>query len=363
MNTRFASFALTAALAAPAVAQGLGAVYTLDNDTQDNRIAVTLRLPNGNLLPFASFATGGTGTGGGLGSQGAIAASPNGDVLLAVNPGSDEVALFRSFFFGLFLLRQDVESTGGDRPTSVAMHRRLVYVLNAGSDTVRGFRRNGGNLVPIPGATYGLSGPGVAAAQVGFSPDGDFLVVTERATDTIGVFPVLPNGTLGAGVFQPSAGATPFGFLFRDDGTLVVSEAAGGAPGASVVSSYRIQPNGALQVISAAVPTNQSAACWIAIPRNGDFAYATNTGDGTLTGYGLDANGALTPLDANGITGDLGAGAAPLDAEFSPNGRFLYVLDSGNDRIRAFWRQNDGSLIALATSVAQPNGTAGLLVR
>ncbi|MEO6595048.1 MAG: beta-propeller fold lactonase family protein, partial [Planctomycetota bacterium] len=165
------------------------------------------------------------------------------------------------------------------------------------------------------------------------------------------------------GHFQPSAGTTPFGFVFRDDGTLVVSEAAGGAAGASVASSYQIQPNGTLTTITSAAPTNQSAACWIAIPRNGHFAYTTNTGSGTITGYSINPAGALSILDPSGITGDLGAAAAPLDFDFTPNGRFLYVLDSTADRIETFRRHNDGSLVRLSASVGLENGAAGLIVR
>ena len=343
-------------------AQGFGAIYTLDNDASDNSVQVTLRLPNGSLYPFASFATAGSGTGAGLGSQGALAASNDGHVLLAVNPGSNEVTLFR-VLFGVFLWRQDVEDTGGVRPTSVAMHDQFVYVLNADSDSVRGFRRQGGNLVPIPGAVYPLSGNGVAAAQVGFSPDGHFLVVTERATDTIDVFRVLPNGRLGAGAFQSSAGPTPFGFQFRHDGALVVSEAAGGAAGASTVSTYRIHPNGMLETLTAAAPTGQSAACWIALAPSSPFAYTTNTGSGTLSGFGLDATGHAMLLDPSGVSGDLGPDARPIDAAFTPDGHFVYVLDAANDRIRALLRRPNGSLETLATSADTPDGSAGMIVR
>lgn len=160
-----------------------------------------------------------------------------------------------------------------------------------------------------------------------------------------------------------AAAPTPFGFSFRDDGLLVVSEAVGGDPDASVTSSYRIQANGTLQVVSAAVPTTETAACWVAIPKDGDFAYVTNTGSGTITGYAASASGQLTRLAADGITGDLGATARPIDFEFDPNGRFLFVLDSANDRLRGFRRRSDGSLDPLATSLAMPDGTAGLLVR
>jgi 6-phosphogluconolactonase (cycloisomerase 2 family) len=333
----------------------------MTNDPTGNAVQVTLRLPNGNLLPLGSTPTGGAGTGMGLGSQGALAITENGNHLVAVNPGSDEVSLFR-VWFNVLLVRTDVAPTGS-RPTSVAVHGNLVYVLNAGGDSVTGYRRQGGQLQPIAGATYQLSQTGAAAAQVGFSPDGSHLVVTERATNTIAVFRVLGNGRLGAVRFEPSAGATPFGFLFREDGVLVVSEAVGGAADASVTSSYRIHQNGSLQVLSAAVPTTESAACWIAIPRNGRFAYTTNTGSGTISGYSLDDAGQLALLDANGVTGDLGAAARPLDFDFDPQGRFLFVLDSAGDRLRVFRRLPDGGLELQATQLPLPDGSAGLLAR
>jgi 6-phosphogluconolactonase (cycloisomerase 2 family) len=351
-----------ALLAVSASAQHFGTVFSLDNDPTDNRVHVMFRGPTGNLIPVGSHSTGGTGTGSGLGSQGALATNKSGRTLLAVNPGSNEVSLFR-VIAGIYPVLLDREPSGGMRPTSVAVHGRLVYVLNADSDSITGFRRRGPRLIPIAGATYPLSGASVAAAQVGCSPDGSHLVVTERATDTIAVFPVKPNGRLGNAQFVPSAGPTPFGFLFRDDGTLVVSEAAGGAAGASVVSSYYIDGNGGLQVVTGAAATNQAAACWIAIPKNGDFAYTTNTADGTLSGFSLDATGNLALLDPSGVTGNLGAAARPIDFDFTGNGRFLYVLDSAGDEIRGFYRKPDGSLLPLSVQVPLADGHAGLLAR
>jgi 6-phosphogluconolactonase len=358
---RIGSLLLSLSLTSVAAAQGFGAVYTLTNETAGNAVQVTLRLPNGGLLPFASFDTTGTGTGGGLGSQGALALSQNRQFLFAVDPGSDQVTMFR-VLFGIFLLRLDTCATG-DRPTSVAVHGNLVYAMNAGDDTVRGFRRVGNQLQAIAGANYPLSQAAAAGAQVGFSPDGDHLVVTERATNRIDVFAVNGNGTLGTVRYNMSAGATPFGFLFRDDGTLVVSEAVGGMPDASVTSSYRIQNDGTLQTISGAVPTMETAACWVAIPAQGNFAYVTNTASGTISGYGLNGMGQLMPLNASGITGDLGSTARPIDFEFAPCGRYLFVLDSGNDRIRTFFRRLDGGLELQASSVNVVDGTAGLIVR
>lgn len=366
MSFRFSqlaiSIALTATLSAPAAAQGFGAVYTLSNDAAGNDVDVSLRLPSGRLVPFRSYSTGGDGTGGGLGSQGALAASRNGRTLVVVNPGSDEITLFRSYF-SVLLFRTSTVSSGGDQPTSVALRGNLVYALNAGSDDVTGFKIRRGRLQPIQGATYPLSQSGAGGAQVAFSPDGKWLVATERATNTITVWEVNRDGTLGAVQNNASAGNTPFGFLFRRDGLLVVSEAEGGAPNASVASTYRIQPNGQLMTISGAAATNQSAACWIAIPRNGRFAYTTNTASGTISGFGIDQAGQLTLLDPSGVSGDVGTGSMPLDFDFDRSGSLLYVLDAGGDEIATFRRNRDGSLRKLNTTVSLPDGAAGLIAR
>jgi len=51
---------------------GKGHVYTLSNQKSENKVIDYRRAANGSLTLAGSFSTGGTGTGGGLGNQGAI---------------------------------------------------------------------------------------------------------------------------------------------------------------------------------------------------------------------------------------------------------------------------------------------------
>jgi 6-phosphogluconolactonase len=348
---------------APLFAQDAGAVFTLTNRTTGNEVAVALRHPDGLLTPIGAFDTGGDGTGGSLGSQAALAMTHNGQWLIAVNAGSDDVTLFRRMF-GVFLLQRDIEPSGGDMPVSVAVHGNLVYVLNAGApNNVRGFRLHNGELQPLSGGTYALSGADTQPAQVGFAPSGDYLVVTEKATNKIDVFPVHPNGTLGSISVHDSHGMTPFGFEFTDSNTLVVSEAFGGAVNASAVSSYQFSSGGALTVVSGSVPTHQTAACWIATTPQGDFTYTTNTGSGSISGYAVGTTGTLTELTGNGQTGVLAKGSSPIDAAFDKKGNVLFVLDSGRDEVVAFHRDAAGQLHALPVAWPLPDGAAGLVVR
>jgi 6-phosphogluconolactonase len=154
----------------------------------------------------------------------------------------------------------DVAPSGGLTPISIAVRHDLVYVLNAGSDAITGFRVSArGRLLALPGSTQALSGAGVGPAEVAFSPNGQFLVVTEKNTNLIDVFRVGDDGAAGPAESHPSHAATPFGFAFGKRGQLFVSEAFGGAPNGSAVSSYRTRGDGSLNLIEGTVATNQTA--------------------------------------------------------------------------------------------------------
>ena len=342
--------------------ESLAVVYTMSNASSGNRILAFHRAPNGTLTAAGSFATGGLGTGGGLGNQGGLTLSGNDRWLLAVNAGSNDLSLFATDDDGLRLV--DKAPSGGTQPVSVTIHRDLVYVLNAGSDNVSGFRlRPHGKLTPLVGSTRPLSGSGTGPAQVQFRPDGRVLVVTEKATNLIVTYAVDEDGRLGPPQPQASQGATPFGFAFGHRRQLFVSEAFGGAPDSSAMSSYRVSADGTLHLVSPSVPTHQTAACWVVVTENGRFAYASNTGSGSISGYEIDDDGALTLLNADGRTGDTGTGSAPIDLALSENGRFLFVLNSGTHNIAAFRIRANGQLQPVALTGGLPAGANGLAAR
>lgn len=355
-----AGLALT--LLSPAVAAAgsdTGAVFTLSNDPAGNRVFAWERAAGGALTSAGATPTGGTGTGAGLGSQGALTLSRHHRWLYAVNPGSDEISVFR--VHGTHLTLVEVAWSGGDMPISVTARGRNVYVLNAGGDgNIQGFRRSpSGILHPIGGSNQTLSQAAPGPAQISFSPNGENLVVTEKGTNRITFYDVAANGAAGPPEWRSSAGETPFGFEFTRDGTLVVSEAFGGAPDASATSSYRFRPNGNLRVVDGPVFTTETASCWVAITNNGHYAYVTNTGSGSVSGYAISASGELTLLDGDGMTASTGAGSSPIDAAFDRSSDHLYVLLAGSDDIAILDRMADGSLHDMG-SVMTPDGAAGL---
>jgi len=352
-------------LQAQAAENGPGSLYVMTNAPGGNAILAFDRAANGTLQPAGTYLTGGLGTGAGLGSQGSLVLSRNERWLLAVNAGSDDVSVFAVGPGGLRLA--DTEASGGDQPISVTINGSLVYVLNAGgAGNIAGFSLSAeGQLTPLDGSTQPLSNGGAGAApgpaQVEFSPEGGSLVVTEKASNLILTYALGQNGRAQAPVVHPSAGTTPFGFAFAKQGTLVVSEAFGGAPNASAASSYRLSGSG-LALVSASAPTHQTAACWLVVTANGRYAYTTNAGSGSVSGYAVGPDGQLTLLDADGQTGLTGPGSGPADAALSRNSQFLYVLAGGSHQVVAFQIQADGGLSHLG-QVSVPAGTVGLAAR
>ena len=325
-----------------------GQVFTSTNAAAGNDVVVFTRGTDGSLLQGNGVATGGLGSGDSLGSQGAICLTVDLQWLLVVNAGSSDVSVFQVTGNGLTLT--DREPSGGTRPVSVAAFGSLVYVLNAGSpNSVSGFTLSGaGDLAPIAGATSALSAAQTMPAQVGFSPDGNWLVVTEKMTDLIDVWPVNANGTLGTVAAQASSGVTPFGFAFRGS-QLIVSEAFMGATDASAVTSYGLGSGGALSTITGSAPTTETAACWIAFPNNMLWAYTTNTGSDSVTGYFVAPSGTLTILDGNGVTAT--TGSMPTDLAFGRDTRYLFVLNSGAASISSFRIAPGGALAPLGPAV------------
>lgn len=347
-----------------------GAVYVLTNQV-NNAVAAFDRATDGTLTPAGVFPTGGAGNPvpqpgdpptDPLASQGALILSDNNHFLFAVNAGSNEISVLSISKDALTLV--DTVGSGGVRPISLTVHGNLLYVLNeGGTPNITGFTvSNTGELTPVPGSTRPLSGGnGADPAQVNFNSDGSLLVVTEKATNLIDVYVVGSNGVAGPPTSNPSAGMTPFGFAFDQHNHLIISEAFGGAPNASAVSSYSAALSGMLNVISESVPDLQTAACWIVITNSGRYVYTSNTGGGSVSSYQLISNGALSLLES--VAANTGAMSAPIDMALNNGSRYLYVHAAGLQTVEAFRVEPDGSLTPIGSVGGLPFGAQGIAAR
>lgn len=366
MKITFALGALAAIASLPVLAAPANdffgarhAVFVMTNDADSNEIIAYERNPYGTLHSPHRYQTGGRGSGGTvdpLGSQGSLTLTDDGSYLLAANAGSGSVSVFR--VSGSRLQLTDRTPSGGSEPNAIAQHGKLVYVLNtAGSSSVVGFQLHGGKLERIHDSQRFLSGNFVNSASVAFSPDGRYLVVTERTTNSIDVFRVRGDGTLSQITVNPAVGAGTFAATFAPNGALLVSETGGDGPN-STISSYSVVSGGKLAPITATVPTLGAANCWNVVTPDGRFVYASNAGTSSISGFRIGRDGSLTALPGT-VVGTNPSGSTNLDITISADGEFLYSLNAASGAIGIFQIQPDGRLNNFGTLSGLPAG-AGL---
>jgi 6-phosphogluconolactonase (cycloisomerase 2 family) len=336
------------------------AVFVMTNDADRNEIIAYERSPNGALRDAHKFSTGGRGSGGNvdpLGSQGSLLLSKDGAYLFAANAGSGTVSVFR--VFGDRLLLSDQVPSGGSEPNAIAQHGKLVYVLNtAGSSSVVGFQLHEGKLTRIKNSQRYLSANFVNSASVDFSEDGRLLAVTERATNSIDIFRVQPDGRLSAITVNPAVASGTFAAVFAPGGALLVSETGTNEPNSSTISSYAVRSDGTLTPISAAIPTLGAANCWNVVTPDGRFVYASNAGTSSIAGFRIARNGALTALPGT-VVGLNPPGSTNLDITVSADGEYLYSLNAASGSIGVFKIEHDGRLTSYGAVDGLP-AAAGL---
>ncbi len=347
-----------------------GHALFVETDQTANTVSSYTRGTDGTISYVATYSTGGAGaTASGaaadpLASQSGLALVDNGRELIATNPGSNSVSVFAVFGPYLKLIQQ--VPSGGQFPDSIASNGNQVTVLNAGNvGSVSQYRIEGNHLSPL---TNGIRSLGLSntnppefhhgAGQVGYSPNGKFLVVTTKlSTNAYDVFTVTPDGTLStnfkstnAFLAAGAAFALPFAFTFDANGNLVGAEA-----GDSSVSTYSFNADGSLTLIGS-VPDGQSALCWITAAQ-GHF-FGSNAGSGNVSSFGELADGAPTLLNATAATAQPGT----IDSAASPDGQFLYVEAGGSGALDVYGVSASGALSPIETLFNLPTPYEGIAV-
>jgi 6-phosphogluconolactonase (cycloisomerase 2 family) len=343
-------------------------VFVQTDNPAGNQVIALAQQPDGQLSQRQVVSTGGLGgieaatpAGfGGLASAGSLTYDPGHHLLFAVNAGSDTISVLSAA--GRHVRLEQVLSSRGEFPNTIAVHGNLVYVANAGgAGSVSGFWIVGQHVVPIPGSTRSLGldstnppnfhdGPG----QVIFSPDGsELLVTTKLSTNSIDVFQVGASGYLSAApTVTPDDSNGPFSLTFTPSGQLAVAEVA-----PSALHTFAFGPHRTLTSLSASVPDGQAAQCWV-IAADG-FYYAANTGSANLSEYTVAADGTpslVAPVAAE-TTGD-----GPEDLATSANGKYLYDEVGAAGAVDEFRINADGSLTPIGTVPGLGAGIEGIAV-
>lgn len=344
---------------AKAKAKVTGVVYTETNSTSKNKVVAFAQSSDGSLKQAQVIATGGKGgnqaqpetgpclpppLGQGncpnLDTQGELALSGN-KVLFAVNAGSDTVTSFKITKAGL--VRADVVKSGGKFPLSLTTHGHWLYVLNTNSASIAGFTFNAaGKLKPINGSNKTLAQnvfPGLSR-QVAFDNSGKWLVVSKFGNpfapggpspkNAIDVFKVAASGKPSAPITSDSQAPLPFSINF-DSGDRILLTDVGDPTKTGFVETLRLLPNGHLAPVQAPITSGGNAPCWGAITKKG-FWYVVNAD-------ALGPNGATVAvykvtgghLTFKGTTPQIGE-TLKTDEALSGNQKYLYVLAPTSNR-------------------------------
>ena len=341
------------------------AVFAMTNSVEGNQIIAYSRAANGSLIEGNHFVTGGRGSGGTtdpLGSQGSLTLSQDHSLLFAVNAGTGDLSVFRVNGASLQLVQ--VVPSGGSAPVAVAQHGNLVYVINfAGNSNVVGFNLDGdGHLVGIPNSIRYLSATNTGPSSLAFSPDGRFLLVTEKVTNNIDVFSVNSDGSLSQPTITPDPIPGVFDVVFSPDGAALILQTGGSVTtSASSISSYLVQEGGTLVPVTGSVPTLGTFACWIALTPDGQFGFASNTLSSSISGFAIGGSGTVTSLPGT-VVATLPTSTNNLDIAVSDDGKFVYTMNTGAGTIGIFAVQPNGSLrvIGFTSGLSAQSGFEGL---
>ncbi|MGH2516187.1 MAG: beta-propeller fold lactonase family protein, partial [Ktedonobacterales bacterium] len=199
---------------------------------------------------------------------------------------------------------------------------------------------------------------GSQPGDVLFNGNGTRLAGTRVNTSLVDSFVVGDDGQLSAasGSPYPAPVAGPFGSAFRPGhpNQLFVSLAHGGA-GNGAIEAYDDARDGSLTPIGASPYADlQTAPCWVDITPNGRYLFALNTGSGSFSSFAIGEGGTLTLIGSTALRG--GSALKSFDIRVSPDGRSVYVVDAGGASVSAF-HNDDGILTELAASpISLPAG-------
>ncbi|MBK6641234.1 MAG: beta-propeller fold lactonase family protein [Bacteroidetes bacterium] len=335
-----------------------GYLYTQTNATGNNQIMIYRHNWAGALTYVGAVSTGGSGNGKSLSSQGALAIDRQQNRLFAVNAGSNSLSMFSIDPANGNLTLLDNEPLQSVTPVSVTVKGSFVYVVNDGSNNIRGLQVIGGNsMVLLSNSSKVLSSSGAGPAQISFSPNGNWLHVTEKNKNFIRTFQVNAGGYAQPGTNTAAIGKTPVGFCYGRSNTLVVTHAESNAVGQSVGASYSGNNSNTLATVNGSISTAQSGSGCVAGTIFGRYAFVTNNISNNISSYYIASSGNLVLVNGSAAA----TGNAPTDICLSNSNLFVYAINSGDGTISAYLRGVLGTMIPIGTTSGVTTFGAGLV--
>jgi 6-phosphogluconolactonase (cycloisomerase 2 family) len=371
-------------------------IYTETDNSNPGQNAVVAyrRTADGQVTEIGSFKTGGTGLANPLGLLGPddsdkeVIASPDGHLLFAVNQGSNSVAVFRVRRDGsLDLVKDRAVGSGGAEPVSLSIAHGRLYVLNRGDEvqgqtgtiaptiTVFEIGRHG-DLTQDVYATTTLP-LGLSPSQVLISSKSDLAFVdtftppplndVPEANEVV-PFRIAADGKLvpikSGGVGAPVTPPLLLGLAEHPSQPIIYA----GLTGASQVGVFTFDGGGNVKLAGTAA-VQGAGPCWSLVSPDGKFLYTVDTGTNSVGVFAL-----ADPLHPAQIqefvlggpqnpTGNPAAPRATTDFEFAldPSGKALYVIDHQTDAAGNFPQGNALHVLTVAANGTLSEGTGSPL--
>jgi hypothetical protein len=387
-----------------------GTLYTLSNGfaPEYKNSVLAYRTSEGSLLPMRlrEYPTGGTGARNinlnlAIDGEHELNYDADRDLLFAVNPGSDTVAVFRVASDGTLSAAEGSPfKSGGVAPISTGVAGDTLLVVNKGHDgvrqvdeevaTVTQFRIDSdgqvtpiGTPIPLPNGTnptQALVTRGGELAVVPLERGNDYVTLLRQDDGTFkegGKTPITdeqraiggPGGPPGgggpppaaggggppaAGGGPPAGGAAPqlgsipegaLGMTEHPEAPVIYSE----LPNYSLLMVHEYDDAGALKFVRG-VPIPQGfLACWAKVSADGRFLYVANTGEHTIAVFDVSDPRNPKHLQSHPVPGPGGVASIQIDDEAGA----LYALDhfdpldlqpGDSNRLHAFRIGADGRL-------------------
>ena len=368
----------TSTLAQYAVTQSTAVLYVESNRPDQNSVLAFARSADGTLMQIGDFPTGGKGVFdlslqlGPFDSDQEIITNAQHNLLFAVNPGSDTVAVFRILSDGkLAAVAGSPFPSGGSNPVSLGLAADKLIVVNKAFDPARPFLKIPSytvfQILPNGQLNEELSAvnapQGSAPSQAAISPDKRIVFDAQFLAGFLKTFFLQPNGTLSPGerIAPPvltgsTAQPLPLGLWAHPKQPILYV----GLVNVSMVGVYQFNNTGDLKFVTA-VPDSGAGVCWVRTNDEGTRLYASNTGDRSISVF--DTTNPLAPVEIQHLV--LQGEGNQFEIELDPSGKFLYAI---SQRASASTPLGQGNTLHLLTVdpatglVAEPNAPLPITV-
>ena len=215
---------------------------------------------------------------------------------------------------------------GGILPATLSRTGDFLYLTDISANAVRGYSLDPVSGAPTPLPASPFSTGGIAPQASAMSPNGKFLYVANRDSNTLAIFAVNESTGDLTSAGQVPTGGNPISVAVTPNGkTLYICNYT-----ANTISVYNIDANNGMLAAGIAIPTPSPR--YTAIDPAGKFLYVTRGNDNVVYGFTIDAaTGALTPMSS-----PFPAGNGTTNLVVEPAGKYLYVSNETDGTASSF---------------------------